>query len=309
MTTLYYLQVHPDSIKEMFNIQEVVPQDNVIFQNVTPFKINEIPSLFPHSVLCTSLVTKTPQLPLTVLEAIDRCSDDMDNFMSVLSDSMTDINIVDLEKETREQYKCSLWKYHRRGRITSSTAHAAKGKTDLFNLIFKSKDISHLSAVKYGLEHEAIARKKFESIMVLEHTNFQVKDSGLQLHKDFPLLGASPDGIIVCDCHGTGCLEIKCPSTFKEGMPNITVGQTLKQFSYLSSNGSSLKETHSYYYQVQMHMLLTKVNYCYLFIDGADRVLNIRVERNDSFLQKMTTTLSARYNEILPSLKISIQND
>ena len=31
----------------------------------------------------------------------------------------------------------------------------------------------------------------------------------------FPFLGASPDGIVSCQCHKPGFLEIKCPWTFR----------------------------------------------------------------------------------------------
>ena len=74
--------------------------------------------------------------------------------------------------------------------------------------------------------------------MVNEHTNFQIKESGLQLHKDFPILGLSPDGINVYDCCGTSY-----KMTFKEGMPNIMESQILtKHFPYLNRNGSQEQE-------------------------------------------------------------------
>ena len=47
--------------------------------------------------------------------------------------------------------------------------------------------------------------EKMESI----HENFQIFDSGLWINKDFPYLGASPDGIVSCDCCGIGMFEIK----------------------------------------------------------------------------------------------------
>ena len=27
-----------------------------------------------------------------------------------------------------------------------------------------------------------------------------------------PFVGASPDGYVVCDCHGRGAVEVKCPA-------------------------------------------------------------------------------------------------
>ncbi len=34
-------------------------------------------------------------------------------------------------------------------------------------------------------------------------------ESGLWLNPKWPYMGASPDGIVTCDCHGTGICEIK----------------------------------------------------------------------------------------------------
>ena len=42
------------------------------------------------------------------------------------------------------------------------------------------------------------------------HENFQVLDSGLMISTQHPYLGASPDGIISCDCCGIVVNEIKC---------------------------------------------------------------------------------------------------
>ena len=40
-------------------------------------------------------------------------------------------------------------------------------------------------------------------------------DSGLVINCQWPYMGASPDGIIKCKCHGKGVLEIKCPFCHK----------------------------------------------------------------------------------------------
>ena len=33
---------------------------------------------------------------------------------------------------------------------------------------------------------------------------------------DIPFIGATPDGITQCDCHGTGCVEVKCSSAVRD---------------------------------------------------------------------------------------------
>jgi len=79
------------------------------------------------------------------------------------------------------------------------------------------------------------------------HINVSMNNSGLVINPSFPYLGASPDGIINCDCCGKGCLEIKCPHTLSEG------GET-RSMSYLF-NGH-LSKNHQYYYQLQTEILL-----------------------------------------------------
>lgn len=47
------------------------------------------------------------------------------------------------------------------------------------------------------------------------HTNFKFTECGLFVNIEYPYFGASPDGIVECDCCGRGVLEIKCPYTLK----------------------------------------------------------------------------------------------
>ena len=66
-------------------------------------------------------------------------------------------------------------------------------------------------ATRWGCNHEKIARDTFIKTISLVHDNFQVCDGGLFINRDVPHLGASPGGLVSCDCCGEGCLEIKCP--------------------------------------------------------------------------------------------------
>lgn len=61
----------------------------------------------------------------------------------------------------------------------------------------------------YGCKHEAQARQEYEKLMNEKHENVSVSESGLWLNSQWPYMGASPDGVVVCSCHGTGVCEIK----------------------------------------------------------------------------------------------------
>ena len=72
---------------------------------------------------------------------------------------------------------------------------------------------------------------------------------GLFVHKDTPHLGASPDMIINCDCHGEALVEIKCPISVCDSKLSAT------NLLYLEENGETLlKKNHAYYFQIQGHM-------------------------------------------------------
>ena len=49
-----------------------------------------------------------------------------------------------------------------------------------------------------------------------EHQDFCVIESGLIIHKDYPFIAASPDGVVNCLCCGSGCVEVKYPYKYKE---------------------------------------------------------------------------------------------
>ena len=52
---------------------------------------------------------------------------------------------------------------------------------------------------------------RFQQEMSVFHDNFEIKDTGFVINPEFPHLGASPDGVVSCDCCGKFCLETKCP--------------------------------------------------------------------------------------------------
>ena len=65
--------------------------------------------------------------------------------------------------------------------------------------------------IKYGREHEGLARTCYENLQNCRHTNFEIELTGIHIDACFPALSASPDALVNCDYHGMGVLEIKCP--------------------------------------------------------------------------------------------------
>lgn len=75
-------------------------------------------------------------------------------------------------------------------------------------------------AIKYGKEHEAIARLLYQENYKKEHIKAHIVESGLHVSKQYPYMGASPDGLVQCKCCGNGLLEIKCTYTHKDLSPD-----------------------------------------------------------------------------------------
>ena len=86
----------------------------------------------------------------------------------------------------------------------------------------------HLStpAIRWGVRNEKNAKAAYCKKMSA-HVNFSMRDFEFVIHSGYPEIGASPDGIIRCDCCGEGSLEVKCPLSVRaEDLLNMKEGAT-----------------------------------------------------------------------------------
>ena len=81
------------------------------------------------------------------------------------------------------------------------------------NLLYQDK----VTAVQWGKCNEEKALKEFYASEATKHIDFKLEKSGLFLDKNTAYVGASPDGIMYCNCHGKAVIEIKCPFSIKNG--------------------------------------------------------------------------------------------
>lgn len=173
-------------------------------------------------------------------------------------------NLTDI---TTYQAKSSAWQIHRGGRITASFGHQVfrtnsdSPSATVMNTIMQYKETVGNKYTNYGIKMEPAARAFFRDNQASKHTNLRVIETGFHVKQEIPYLGASPDGIIYCDCHETRLLEIKCPYKYKEGLSNW---QNDPDFP-LNSSGV-VKESHPYYTQMQLQMFVC---------DAVMRVFNI----------------------------------
>jgi len=91
----------------------------------------------------------------------------------------------------------------------------------------------------------------------LSHANFKCTSAGLVINPLYPHLGASPNGLISCDCYSNGVIEIKCPYSGRECHPKDLRGKL-----FLNSD-SNVKHSHKYYTQVHFSFMnLTVIIVC-----------------------------------------------
>lgn len=165
-----------------------------------------------------------------------KTASNIDEFMAFMTKSMSKSACLEAELLTRQQSNCPEWFELRFGRITASLLYeTARSKT--FSGSLKEK----ILGANPPIETEAINRgKKLESEVikiVSEIKNININKCGLFLNKNYPIFGASPDGI--SDYY---VIEVKCP--YKEKSLN----------NYISSG----KVTRKFYFQMQLQMLLSK---------------------------------------------------
>ena len=175
---------------------------------------------FSDEYMPSSLNVRFPT-PLT--ELVDEACYDLNYAQLVhhcqsLLISVTEVQAAAVEKCTQEQATSKMWFRFREGRITASNMKSVCHTDPAQPAISLIRKICHpesmtfsTNATRWGCEHENIAREKFILEMSRIHDNFRVSDSGLFISSDLPHLGASPDGLVCCDCCGEGCLEIKYP--------------------------------------------------------------------------------------------------
>jgi hypothetical protein len=135
------------------------------------------------------------------------------------------------------------------------------------------------------------------------HMNFHLSSCGLFTNPRFPYLGASPDGVITCDCCGTGVIEIKCPYVARGKSPfDATLNGSIDCLEIINGQ-CNLKHNHSYYYQVQAQLHLCEVSFSD-FIVWTTRGLHVeRIFPDVVFFNEVVARIARFYKSaILPEL-------
>ena len=137
------------------------------------------------------------------------------------------------------------------------------------------------------------------------HESFSVKESGFWVKPELCYIGASPDAISTCRCHGTGCVEIKCPYCARDLTVKEAVDSSKKNFCLWKSEdgGVVLKQNHPYWSQCQVQLYVTNFKFDDIVVWTERDVYIQRIMPDAYFMSSCLDTLKELYvSAILPEL-------
>lgn len=124
---------------------------------------------------------------------------------------------------TQEQSDSKWWMTFRGGRITASVlkdvGHTTISKPALSlvrRICYPDSVEFSTPATRYGKKYEERAISELFQAVADQHVNITKEKCGLIISAKEPCLGASPDAIFRCDCHGKIVVEVKCPYSARE---------------------------------------------------------------------------------------------
>ena len=220
-----------------------------------------------------------------------------------------------LQKVTIGQSDCTAWHEHRKGRLTASHFHVVCRHVDAASQVYPKSIVKRIMqyyssaqnvpALKWGRDNEDRARNEYIKFTKGKHNNLAVRPSGLVIHPNYPLLGASPDGFVCCDCCESRVLEIKCPFKYRATSP--TADKPLSDPNFcLQKNAKGdvhLSFSHPYYYQVQGQIALCNVKYCDFACWTEGGLFVEEIERNENLITDMIPKLEKFFTtRLLPEL-------
>ena len=219
--------------------------------------------------------------------------------------------IVALELQTRAQSDSPLWHHERTLRITSSIMKEVCHRKDSTSS-FVSKKLAQkpvdVIATRYGKQHEKSAIASYLNYHKARGVMVNVHPCGLYVDVSIPWLAASPDGVVLDPTQYAdkerGCLEVKCPILCEKSLM-LDISRKNASFCLKEKNGEmELSSAHSYYYQIQTEMHVTRLLWCdFVVWSPIENPFVQRVHYNKAFMEMAISRAKMFYFEkYLPSV-------
>ena len=200
-------------------------------------------------------------------------SENISNFTNTLT--LNELEIKNIEQETKDQSKSNDWFIQRAGRITASKFSKIYTKMEtlkqnpnkcslkLVESILSEEKIDTFST-RHGIGMEFHAKVAvITALKNMGHKKVKSFESGTIIDKEHPYISAPPDLFIECLCCGKALVEIKCPYSIRDSAPSKS---NLKQLETLNNGEVKLKLNHPHYFQIQGQLGITSLKNCWYFV-------------------------------------------
>lgn len=114
---------------------------------------------------------------------------------------------------------------------------------------------------EYGKTMEKVALTQYTMQYEKCHHKSEVTKCGLFISKQHPFIGATPDGLVECECCGEGIIEVKCSFAYQFLTP-VEVADIQDYNLCLEDGQVKLKKTSKWYTQIQTQMGVTGKPWC-----------------------------------------------
>lgn len=192
-----------DELSSLFSALSATGSKSAILSLIEPYSDSFVPKVIGENF---------PPV-LTELRNDEAVHMDYSDILSMCKDveiSVSEEQAKAVEAATRDQASSKLWFQFWAGRITASKMKTACC-TDP-----NQPAQSFIKSVCYP-----------ESYKFTSKATTWVHDTGFFINPSVPFLGASPDGLVSCDCCGVSVIEVKCPFCVKSDKVD-TVSWTVK---------------------------------------------------------------------------------
>lgn len=218
-------------------------------------------------------------------------------------------DIAEITRVTLTQRKSKFWIALKRGRITGSnfkdccvTSVENPSVTTISRVINPMGiKFNRIPSVKYEIKNKKKAINQYRSNAQENHENFQYQTCGLIFNQKIPFFTDSSDGLVCCDCHGVGCLEIKCMNILEtESFDKLTQ----KPNNILNKFGEQyyLEYSHEIFYKIQMNIHLSESKYCDFVLWSSTRTLAplvLRIKHDVEFWKLFSTKALTFHEEVI----------
>ena len=196
-------------VEELFASLSKCKTKPAILSLVAPYADNYVPkSLNENFPPCVSQLYNPDAILMNYGELLKHC----ETYDIEVTQEQADA----VEASTKSQSKSPLWFNMRSGRITASrfkavscTSTGSPSISLIMSICHPEMNKFRTASVCWCCEHEEEARRKYSQTMSLSHQDFKVDESGFFVCVEHLFIGASPDGLVPCDCCSDGICEIK----------------------------------------------------------------------------------------------------